>query len=536
MSDPVNLLETARRWLDAEPDADMRNELEALLSGPEEALAVRFAGRLQFGTAGLRAPVGAGPLRMNRLVVRQAAAGLVDYLLDAVPDAARLGVLIGYDARRKSDVFALDTARVCAARGVRALLFDSVVPTPLLAWSITQVNGGRGAAAGVMVTASHNPPADNGYKVYLGTGAQIVPPADADISARIEGVDPCAVALAPDDHPLIQRVGADERRAYLAAVGAVRLRPDAAGVPVAYTAMHGVGGQLLVDAFAAAGLPAPIVVESQQHPDGLFPTVAFPNPEEPGAMDLLLQQAAASGAALALANDPDADRLGAAIPQADGTWRRLHGDEIGWLMADHILRHTSGGERLVVTTLVSSSLLSRLAASHGVRCIETFTGFKWIGHVVLANPGLRFVFGYEQALGYLVAARPLDKDGITAAVLLAEIAAVAAAEGTTLQERLDSLAHQFGRHITSERSLRMDPAAGRDAVASLRAAPPASVGGIAVTSVEWFDEAGLLRLQLGESLRLQVRPSGTEPKVKLYGEGVDRDPGPLLDDLSALLG
>ena len=252
-------------------------------------------------------------------------------------------------------------------------------------------------------------------------------------------------------------------------------------------------------------------------------------------MDLLLQQAAASGAALALANDPDADRLGAAIPQADGTWRRLHGDEIGWLMADHILRHTSGGERLVVTTLVSSSLLSRLAASHGVRCIETFTGFKWIGHVVLANPGLRFVFGYEQALGYLVAARPLDKDGITAAVLLAEIAAVAAAEGTTLQERLDSLAHQFGRHITSERSLRMDPAAGRDAVASLRAAPPASVGGIAVTSVEWFDEAGLLRLQLGESLRLQVRPSGTEPKVKLYGEGIDIDPTTLLQSLAHLL-
>lgn len=536
MSDTPTLHDTARRWHDAEPDADMRDELVALLSGPDDALAACFAGRLEFGTAGLRAPVGAGPLRMNRLVVRQAAAGLVDYLLDAVPDAAQLGVLIGYDARRKSDLFALDTARVCAARGVRALLFDSVVPTPLLAWSITHVNGGRGAAAGVMVTASHNPPADNGYKVYLGTGAQIVPPADIDISARIGRVDPCAVVLADEDDPLIEHIGADERRAYLAAVGRVRLRPEVSGVPVAYTAMHGVGGQLLVDAFAAAGLSAPVVVESQQHPDGRFPTVAFPNPEEPGAMDLLLQQASSSGSLLALANDPDADRLGVAIPQADGSWRRLYGDEIGWLMADHILRHTSGSDRLVVTTLVSSSLLSRLAASHGVTCIETFTGFKWIGHVVLANPGLRFVFGYEQALGYLVAAQPLDKDGITAAVLMAEIAAVAAGEGTTLQGRLDAIAERFGRHVMAERSLRMDPAAGRAAVAALRAAPPASVAGVAVTAVEWFDEAGLLRLQLGESVRLQVRPSGTEPKVKLYGEGVDRDPGPLLDELGALLG
>lgn len=536
MSTSSHLLETARRWRDAEPDADMRDELTDLLSGSEDELAARFDGRLQFGTAGLRAAVGAGPLRMNRLVVRQAAAGLVDYLLAVVPDAAQRGVLIGYDARRKSDAFALDTARVCAARGMRALLFDTVVATPLLAWSITQAHGGRGAAAGVMVTASHNPPADNGYKVYLGTGAQIVPPADVDISASIDAVDPCMVELAAEDHPLIERVGASERRAYLAEVGRVRLRPEVPGVPVAYTAMHGVGGDLLVDAFAAAGLVPPAVVESQQHPDGRFPTVAFPNPEEPGAMDLVLQLAAASDALLALANDPDADRLGVAIPQPDGTWRRLFGDEIGWLMADHVLRHTSGDDRLVVTTLVSSSLLSRMAASHGVRCIETFTGFKWIGHVVLSNPGLRFVLGYEQALGYLVAPRPLDKDGITAAVLMAEIAAVAAAEGTTLQGRLDALAALFGRHVMAERSLRMDPDTARAAVAALRASPPTAVDGVAVTSVEWFDEAGLLRLQFGESVRLQVRPSGTEPKVKLYGEGVDCDPGPLLDRLASLLG
>ena len=352
-----DVLVTAQQWLAAEPDADMREELRALLAGPADEIAERFAGRLQFGTAGLRAAVGAGPLRMNRLVVQQAAAGLVDYLLANVPDVANRGVIIGHDARRKSDVFALDTARVCAAKGVRALLFDRQVPTPVLAWNITTV----GAAAGVMVTASHNPAADNGYKVYLGTGSQIVPPADTDISACIDLVDTCAVTLAPADHPLIERLGDAEVEAYLASVPMVRLRPDVPGVAVAYTAMHGVGGATALAAFERAGLPAPSVVAQQQQPDGMFPTVPFPNPEEPGAMDLVLALAASSGAALAVANDPDADRLGAAIPTADGSWRKLGGDEIGWLLADHILANTSGDDRLVVTTLVSSSLLGAMA-------------------------------------------------------------------------------------------------------------------------------------------------------------------------------
>lgn len=535
MADHAALAATARRWRDAEPDDDMRAELDALLGGPADELAERFTGRLQFGTAGLRAAVGAGPQRMNRLVVRQAAAGLVDHLLATVPDAAAKGVIIGYDARRKSDLFALDTARVCAARGVRAMLFDTVVPTPVLAWNITHANGGAGAAAGVMVTASHNPPADNGYKVYLGSGAQIVPPADTDIAACIDLVDPCAVALADADHPLIEHIGAAEREAYLEFVPTVRLCPGVPGVATAYTALHGVGGATLVDAFDVAGLPAPAVVGSQQEPDGRFPTVSFPNPEEPGAMDLLMERAASAGAHVAIANDPDADRLGVAIPQPDGSWRRLYGDEIGWLMADHVLRHTSGDDRLVVTTLVSSSLLGRMAASYGVHCIETFTGFKWIGHTVLVNPHLRFVFGYEQALGYLVTTCPLDKDGITAAVMMAEVAAVAAAEGVTLQQRLDDIVARFGRHVMAEKSLRMDPATATAAVARLRATPPTEVGGVAATGVSWYDEAGLLRLQLGDRIRLQVRPSGTEPKVKLYGEGIDMDPAPLLDQLADLL-
>ncbi len=531
MTDIVTLRSTARAWLAAEPDADMRTELEALVAGPDAELEERFTGRLQFGTAGLRAAVGAGPQRMNRLVVQQAAAGLVDYLLATVPGTVDQGVIIGYDARRKSDVFAMDTARVCAAKGVRAMIFPHVVPTPVLAWNITEV----GAAAGVMVTASHNPPADNGYKVYLGTGAQIVPPADVDIAGCIDLVDPTAVELAPEDHPLITVLGHDEIEAYLAFVPSVRLCPTIPGVQVAYTAMHGVGGATLVEAFDRAGLPAPAVVAQQQEPDGRFPTVSFPNPEEPGAMDLLMARAADVGAHVAIANDPDADRLGAAIPTPDGGWRRLGGDELGWLLADHILRHTSGDGRLVITTLVSSSLLGRMAAANGVACLETFTGFKWIGHTVLQHPDLRFVFGYEQALGYLVCGQPLDKDGITAAVLMAEVAAVAAAEGVTLQDRLDAIVATYGRHIMAEKSIRMMPADAAAAVARLRAEPPTHVGDHEVTSVQWFEEAGLLRLQLGDALRVQVRPSGTEPKVMLYGEGIGSVPAHLLDQLATLL-
>ncbi|HUV18387.1 MAG TPA: hypothetical protein VMW33_07885, partial [Ilumatobacteraceae bacterium] len=356
---PDDLIRTATAWLDAEPDADIRDELSSLVaaarSGDAAELAARFDGRLQFGTAGLRAAVAAGSMRMNRLVVRQAAAGLGRWLLDAdasgdIPDAARRGVVIAHDARRKSDLFAEDTCRVLAAMGIRSMLHPGVQPTPVLAWSITGMN----AAAGVVVTASHNPPADNGYKVYLETGSQIVSPIDSDIADRIGQFDPLTVELAPADHALIEHLDDSWVDRYVEFVPSVRLRPDVPGVAVAYTAMHGVGGAVVLRAFDAAGLPAPFVVAAQQEPDGTFPTVSFPNPEEPGAMDLLLAEAKACGAKVALANDPDADRLGVAIPQADGSWRRLSGDEIGWLFADYILANTSGDDRLVVTTLVSS--------------------------------------------------------------------------------------------------------------------------------------------------------------------------------------
>lgn len=522
---------TAERWLAAEPDDDIRAELRSLLDGDPGELAERFADRLQFGTAGLRAAVGAGPLRMNRLVVRQAAAGLAQYLLDTDPRARDRGVVVGFDARRKSDLFARDTARVMAAYGIPTQLFDQRVPTPVLAWSITALD----AAAGIVVTASHNPPADNGYKVYLGDGAQIVPPHDAGISACIERIDPTAVPISDHTDPLITTVGDALVDAYVAAIPAVRRRPDVPGVPVAYTAMHGVGGAVLLRAFEAAGLPAPAVVSEQFEPDGTFPTVAFPNPEEPGAMDLLMEVAAASGAHVAIANDPDADRLGAAIPQPDGSWRRLGGDEIGWLFADYLLGADTGADRLVVTTLVSSALLGKMAAEHGVTAAETFTGFKWIARAVLDRPDLRFVLGYEQALGYLVAQRPLDKDGISAAVLFAELAAVAAAEGRTLQAWLDDIASRYGRHVLADASVRMDPVDAVAKVAALRADPPPEIGGRAVVSTEEYPEADLLRFELDGGVRVQIRPSGTEPKVKLYGEAVDEDPTPFVQALAALL-
>jgi phosphomannomutase len=535
--DPAAARAAAEAWFAAEPDADARDELTALLAGPVDELVMRFDGRLTFGTAGLRAPIGAGPLRMNRLVVRQAAAGLVDHLLAVDPAAARRGLLIGYDARRKSDVFAIDTARVAAARGVHVMLFDRCVATPVVSWALLET----GAAGAVVVTASHNPPADNGYKVYLGDGGQIVPPTDDHIARRIADVDPTTVAIADVDDPLITRVGADLIDGYVRFAASTRLAPAVDGIAVAYTAMHGVGGELVERVFAAAGFPAPVVVPEQHVPDGSFPTVSFPNPEEPGAMDRVIAAADDAGLGLALANDPDADRLGAAVRSKDGEWRRLSGDEIGWLLADHILMNTrvAPGEiddRFVVTTLVSSSLLADMAAHHGARHIETYTGFKWIARQILDHPDLRFVFGYEQALGYLVAGRPLDKDGITAALLLVEAAAVAERRGTDLEGRLDELAALFGRHVTAERSIRMDPSAAADVVRRLREEPPTRLADATVVDTVDFPEAGLLRLLVrtehGE-VRLQIRPSGTEPKVKLYGEAIDEDPTPYLEALAA---
>ena len=531
----LDSVEIARAWLEAEPDEDIRSQLHELLSGDPADVEEYFSGTLTFGTAGLRAPIGPGPMRMNRLVVRQAAAGLVDQLLEQDPTSADRGILIGFDARHKSRDFAEDTARVAAARKMRVLLFDSPVPTPVLAWNVTRHN----VAGAVMVTASHNPAGDNGYKVYRANGAQIVSPIDEMIAAKIRAVNPLEVGLAPVDSPLITRLDQLAVEEYLSWVPSVRLRPDVNGVSIAYTALHGVGGDIAVRALERSGFQRPSIVDVQHRPDPNFSTVVFPNPEEPGAMDLVIDLARESGASMALANDPDADRLGVAIPMKSGDWRRLSGDEIGWLMADHILTHTSGADRLVVTTLVSSSLLGKMAHAHGVEFEETFTGFKWMASAVERHPRCRLVFAYEQALGYLVASEPLDKDGISAAVLMAEIAGVAAENEESIEDRLDAIAEHYGRHITAESSIRVPPSVGSAMVDELMKSPPESIEGRRVIDVISYPEASLVRLLIegrGEDpVRIQVRPSGTEPKVKVYAEAVGEDPRPILDGVVRLL-
>jgi phosphomannomutase len=525
----MSVADRAETWWALDPDPDTRAELRALLEAGDEAeLERRFAGRLAFGTAGLRAPLGAGPMRMNRVVVRQATAGLVRFL----PDGAR--VLIGYDARHKSDVFAQDVAGVVAAAGGTALLLPLRLPTPVLAFAVRHL----GTDAGVMITASHNPPADNGYKVYLHDGAQIVPPADAEIAAAIDAVAAEGpIAVADLDDPRIEVLGADVVSAYLDALvsgGLVAARE----VNVVYTAMHGVGRDVLLAAFGRAGFPAPNVVADQCEPDPDFPTVAFPNPEEPGALDLALARARALDADVILANDPDADRLGVAVPD-DGDWRSLTGDEIGSLLADHVLRNTEGDDRLVATTVVSSRLLSKMATAHGVHFAETLTGFKWIVRPGLEHPEWRFVFGYEEALGYLVGDAVHDKDGIGAALAFAGLVADLKADGQTVHDRLDALAEEHGLHATRPLTLRFDDEDGLTRIATRMAAvrrdPPATLGDRDVEAIrDLLDDPDLpetdaLLFRLGGGARVVMRPSGTEPKLKCYLEVVE----PVAGDVAA---
>ncbi|MEZ5232227.1 MAG: phospho-sugar mutase [Acidimicrobiales bacterium] len=529
---------TVRRWLAQDPDPVTRAELEALVAAGDGAeLARRFAGRLSFGTAGLRAELGAGPLRMNRLVVRQAAAGLVRTLQDR--GCAAPLVVVGFDARHGSAAFAADTAGVVAAAGGRAVLFTEAGPTPLLAFAVRHL----GADAGVMVTASHNPPADNGYKVYLGDGAQIVPPVDAEIAARIDRAatadDP--VPVAPPDHPSIAGLDASVIEAYLqVVVGQLTTAPGPGTrrATIAYTPLHGVGAALAHRAFAAAGFPPLHTVDAQERPDPDFPTVAFPNPEEPGALDLGLDLARRVGADVLLANDPDADRLGVAVPLDDGSggWRALNGNEIGVLLADHLLRRRPGGaERLVVTTIVSSRLLGRMAAAHGVHYAETLTGFKWIVRPALAHPEQPFVFGYEEALGYSVGPAVRDKDGIAAALVFAELVAECRAAGSSVLDRLEALARRFGLHAGAGFSIRFNDRGGgaeqaAAVMARLRAAPPAGLAGRRLVEVEdhdtrvGLDRTDALCWSFDGDLRVVFRPSGTEPKLKVYVELVRAAP------------
>ena len=533
MTADAGLLAAARAWLEQDPDLVTRDALLAIVDAAEsgdpaaaDELAARFSGRLAFGTAGLRGELGAGPMRMNRVLVSQAAAGLAAYLLDR---HATPSVVIGYDGRHNSEVFARDTATIMAGAGVRAILLPRMLPTPVLAFAVRHF----GTSAGVMVTASHNPPRDNGYKVYLGDGdqgAQIVPPADAQIAAEIDRVAAGSIALLPRTTDFVI---ADEEvvDAYVLATTAL-LRADAPrrGLRIAYSAMHGVGWEVASRVLEAAGADLRPVVE-QIAPDPDFPTVAFPNPEEPGAMDLVLAHAAGVGADLAIVNDPDADRLGAAVPTRDGGWRALRGNEIGlllgWRAAERLVAEGRTDEALA-SSLVSSPALALVAAAHGLRHEETLTGFKWISRV----PGVGF--GYEEALGYLVdPAKVRDKDGISAALDLVLLAGELAEAGRTVEDRLDEFAERFGGVASGQVSIRVtDLAEIASTTAALRAAPPTAIAGRAVVAAEDFlagvapfPPGDILRYRLEDGSRVIVRPSGTEPKLKVYLDAAATGPG-----------
>ncbi|WP_405543701.1 phospho-sugar mutase [Streptomyces phaeochromogenes] len=502
----------AKAWLAEDPDAETREELAKLIDAEDTAeLTARFSGTLQFGTAGLRGELGAGPMRMNRSVVIRAAAGLAAYL-KAKGRTDGL-VVVGYDARHKSADFARDTAAVMTGAGLRAAVLPRPLPTPVLAYAIRHL----GAVAGVEVTASHNPPRDNGYKVYLGDGSQIVPPADAEIAAEIAAITSLADVPRPDSGWEILDDGVLD--AYLERTDEVLAAGSPRTARTVYTAMHGVGKETLLAAFARAGFPEPVLVAEQAEPDPDFPTVAFPNPEEPGAMDLAFAKAHETDPDLIIANDPDADRCAAAVKEG-GAWRMLRGDEVGALLAEHLVRR--GARGTFAESIVSSSLLGRIAEKAGLPYEETLTGFKWIARV----EGLRY--GYEEALGYCVDPEGVrDKDGITAALLITELASELKSGGRTLLDLLDDLAVEHGLHATDQLSVRVeDLSLISDAMRRLREQPPARLAGLAVTKAEdltmgtdTLPPTDGLRYTL-DGARVIVRPSGTEPKLKCYLEVV----------------
>jgi phosphomannomutase len=513
----AELLDEVEAWMDQDPDPETRGELRELLAGllktatsaaAYDGLADRFSGMLQFGTAGLRGELGAGPNRMNRVVVGRAAAGLAAYLI-AKGHAEDL-VVIGYDARKNSDVFAHDTAEIVTGAGLRAAVLPHPLPTPVLAFMIRHL----GACAGVMVTASHNPPQDNGYKVYLGDGSQITPPADAEIAAEIAAVGPVNELPRGEVWETLDNAEVD---AYLDRAATVVNPQTPRDLKVVSTALHGVGGALLGDAFERAGFARPIAVPQQQEPDAAFPTVAFPNPEEPGAIDLALALAAEESADIVIANDPDA--------------------EVGTLLGAALAER--GGDGVFATTIVSSSLLGEIAAAHGFGYQETLTGFKWISKI----PGL--IFGYEEALGYCVDPGGVrDKDGITAALAIAEHAAVLKASGKTMLERLAEIYARYGTHVTDQLSLRVsDLAEIPRMMVALRQDPPKELGGLAVQQVDDLTQGtdtlpptDGLRFVL-DGARVVVRPSGTEPKLKCYLEAGSAEVlTAIKDSLGAILG
>ncbi len=551
------IINRARAWLDGDPDPETRRELTALLAEPEAnrvELADRFAGPLEFGTAGLRGVIGAGENRMNRAVVRRTTYGLGQEVLalatkqpewsNASGDAPV--VVIGYDGRRQSDVFARDAAMVLTRMGIGVRLFSACGPTPLTAFTVTRLH----ASAGIMVTASHNPPEYNGYKVYWKSGAQIVPPVDADIKQRIDSA-PAAKEIALDDlegalgDKRLQMLGPEAWDAYKVGVLGLGRKGGDRSLRIVYTAMHGVGNQLAMAALAEAGFPNVTSVPEQKNPDGAFPTVAFPNPEEKGAMDLSFALARKESADLVLANDPDADRLAVAVPQAGSPtgYMQLTGNEVGVLLGHHVLTRDpedSSHSRVALASIVSSPMLGVIARALGVRYEETLTGFKWIEHRAMqieAERGAKLAFGFEEALGYTVGTLVRDKDGISAALVFAELVAQLRAEGKTVQDRLEELFRRFGLFVSTQVNVTKKGPDGSKEIGAimqkLRAHPPTELGGLAVVGHADYDSglrtkkdgtkeslglppSNVLAYDLDGGSRVIARPSGTEPKVKFY--------------------
>jgi phosphomannomutase len=533
--DTSDLIAVARQWIVDDPDPLTRAELEAVIEANDlDELSERMAGSLQFGTAGLRGVVAAGSNRMNRAVVIRTTRGLADYLLGRGDTDAP--VVVGADARLSSLTFLEDTVAVLAAAGIPVRFFDEPVPTPLVAYAARLVE----AQAAVVITASHNPPRDNGYKVYDRNGAQIIPPVDGEIAAAIADVGPAAAVPRIDDaavggSPLVGAVPEGWFGRYLGDLDAVRTPPPLGrDLAIVYTPMHGVGGKYVTVALQRAGYEQLLPVAEQYEPDGRFPTVAFPNPEEPGALDLSVALAEDTGADLILANDPDTDRLAVALPVRDGTWRPLSGNQIGVLLADYVLEHTSESHPIVINSIVSSPMLAAVAESYGAGFAQTLTGFKWIWNAALdleaAGEG-NFVFGYEEALGYSVGPAVRDKDGISAALVFTDLAAECRMNGITVWDRLEAMYRRDGLWVSTQKSVVRPGTEGAAEIAAamerLAASPPSTIGDVGVAEAvdfqvgaeerpRYLPTASLVALQLEDGGRVLVRPSGTEPKLKIY--------------------
>jgi phosphomannomutase len=515
MSSLETLIAKARSWQSQDPDAETKAELEALiLAGDEQGLADRFGGRLGFGTAGLRGELGAGPNRMNRVLVAQAAVGIARYLKANFDDPS---CVIGFDARKNSDVFAKDSAEILVGLGVRVYLYDSLVATPMVAFAVREL----GCSAGIMVTASHNPPADNGYKVFDFTGSQIIPPMDALIASEIakfaENELVSDLVRSSDYSSVPSSISVD----YLQGVsGLMNRHSDRKSLKIVYSAMHGVGAEFIEKIFDIAGMDPLIPVASQHKPDGTFPTVAFPNPEEPGAMDKSIETAKANSADLVLANDPDADRLCVAYKDSTGNYVQLSGDDLGLLLAEELAGRAKreGVSGTLACSIVSSSAIEKVAEHYGLDFAQTLTGFKWVGRV----PNL--IFGYEEALGYCVdSKRVKDKDGLSAALVVADIATTLAASGYTIGDQLEKLGARDGYFATDQISIRVkDLSIIQNLMQKLRANPIQELDGQSVVFTDYLNGWGNLpgtdaiQLDLADGRRVIVRPSGTEPKLKCY--------------------